>query len=80
VKESTTKEAVMVQHVKNIVRIFTGDFKHIFFNPVATTLIALRLTLLVYISLSLLVGIVLRKKVLELNEFFEEKLSQTGIM
>ena len=35
---------------------------------------------LVYIPLSLLVGIVLRKKVLELNEFFEEKLSQTGIM
>jgi putative membrane protein len=34
----------------------------------------------VYIPLSLLVGIVLRKKVLELNEFFEEKLSQTGIM
>lgn len=28
----------------------------------------------------LLVGIVLRKKVLELNEFFEEKLSQTGII
>ena len=35
----------MVQHVKNIVRIFTGDLKHIFFNPVAT-LIALGLTLL----------------------------------
>ena len=35
---------------------------------------------LVYIPLSLLIGIVLRKKVLKLNEFFEEKLSQTGIM
>ncbi|WP_077612575.1 YhgE/Pip domain-containing protein [Clostridium sp. Marseille-P2415] len=35
---------------------------------------------LIYIPISLLVGIVLRKKVLELNEFFEEKLSQTGIM
>jgi putative membrane protein len=35
---------------------------------------------LVYIPISLLVGIVLRKKVLKLNEFFEEKLSQTGIM
>lgn len=35
---------------------------------------------LVYIPISLLIGIVLRKKVLKLNEFFEEKLSQTGIM
>ncbi|KEZ90497.1 MULTISPECIES: YhgE/Pip domain-containing protein [Clostridia] len=35
---------------------------------------------MVYIPISLLVGIVLRKKVLKLNEFFEEKLSQTGIM
>lgn len=35
---------------------------------------------LVYIPISLLVGIVLRRKVLELHEFFEEKLSQTGIM
>ncbi len=34
---------------------------------------------LVFIPISLLVGIVLRKKVLELNEFFEEKLSETGI-
>lgn len=33
----------------------------------------------VFIPISLLVGIVLRKKVLELNEFFEEKLSETGI-
>ncbi len=35
---------------------------------------------LIYIPISLLIGIVLRKKVLKLNEFFEEKLSQTGIM
>lgn len=35
---------------------------------------------LVYIPISLVVGIVLRKKVLELNEFFEKKLSETGIM
>jgi len=34
---------------------------------------------LIFIPISLLVGIVLRKKVLELNEFFEEKLSETGI-
>lgn len=35
---------------------------------------------LIYIPISLLVGIVFRKKVLKLNEFFEEKLSETGIM
>lgn len=34
---------------------------------------------LIFIPISLLVGIVLRKKVHELNEFFEEKLSETGM-
>ena len=35
---------------------------------------------LVYIPISLLIGTVLRRKVLKLNEFLEEKLSQTGII
>lgn len=34
---------------------------------------------LIFIPISYLVGIVLRKKVHELNEFFEEKLSETGL-
>lgn len=34
---------------------------------------------MIFIPISLLVGIVLRKKVHELNEFFEEKLSETGM-
>ncbi len=35
----------MIKHVKNILKIFVGDLKHIFSNPVAT-LIAFGLTLL----------------------------------
>ncbi len=35
---------------------------------------------LIYIPISLLIGIILRRKVHKLNELLEEKLSQTGIM
>jgi len=35
---------------------------------------------LLYLPMSLFVGVVLRKQVIRLNDFFERKLEETGVM
>lgn len=59
-------------HLINAMReCVAGVYKNAYWRDIGNVL--------VYIPISLLVGIVLRRKVLELDEFFEKKLSETGI-
>jgi len=36
--------------------------------------------ILLYLPVSLFVGVVLRKQVMKMNDFFERKLEETGVM